>query len=233
MRVSITKKRKVCDNKIQPPSPSNFLIEKFDDFKISKFKPIVSPDNKWQNPSLLMPLIKDKLAQTINIETEFFFIVHYYFTGNPVYCKHWNYQNKLEDCFDNLSMKDAMFNTHYDLLGISFMYPDIINLKRNENNEDLDDIVYKLNDKISFLLRKGNDNIMSSYKFITHSCKQKNIYKKCIDPDKAWAMHLLLNEKNMKFEDKDVLSIKFKEELITLPRRVLYNCLFQYYSQNI
>ena len=75
MRVSITKKRKICDNKIQPPSPSNFLIEKFDDFKISKFKPIVSPDNKWENPSLSIPLIKDKLAQTINIETEYYYLL--------------------------------------------------------------------------------------------------------------------------------------------------------------
>ena len=226
--------------KNKTPSPSiemdvdtEEVISDFKNLNIKK-KTYCAEEYELLRPSNIFPDIKDYIKETINIETEYYFTIPYYFSGKPAYCSYWNYKNNVSDIFKNLSINPASFKNHYDLVGISFNCPNKIRLKRDEYGNNIDnEYVFRLNSKISIVLQKTTDKSSMSYQIITHHKDQKNIYENCVNPDKAWILHLILNEKNMNVLDRKTLNVEYENKIITFPRVILYYALYLHYSKNI
>jgi len=194
---------------------------------------IQDKDKIFKMPSYSPPKCHPDLMETQTIQTKYFFIVNYYFEGKPSYCMHWKYKNNISDIFKDLSMKNEIFKKHYDVVAFSFNCPNIINLKTNKTDKRDNDIIFKLNLDVSMILRKTKDKSNLIFKTITHIQEQKNIYENCVNPDRAWILHLILNEPNIITKYKRTFNINYNNKVVKLDKDIFYMCLYKHYSKNI
>ena len=194
---------------------------------------IQDEDKIFKMPSYSPPRCHSDLIETQTIQTKYFFIVNYYFEGKPSYCMYWKYKNNISDIFKDLSMKNETFKKHYDVVAFSFNCPNIINLKTNKTEKKDDDIIFKLNFDVSMILRKTKDKSNLIFKTITHIPEQKNIYENCINPDRAWILHLILNEPNIITKYKMTFNINYNNKVVKIDKDIFYMCLYKHYSKNI
>jgi hypothetical protein len=189
--------------------------------------------NNFKPPSYSFPKCYHGLKQTVNIETRLFFVIHYYFEGKPSYCMHWKYKNDIADIFKDLSVTSENFKKHYDVVAFSFNHPNIILLQTHQLETRDDDIIFMINPHISVVLRKTENKSNLIFKGITHLPEQKNIYNNCVDDDKAWILHLILNEPNLVSKKERNIIIQHNDEKIILNKDIFYMCLYLHYSKNI
>ena len=109
-------------------------------------------------------------------------------------------------------MKNEIFKKHYDVVAFSFNCPNIINLKTNKTDKRDNDIIFKT---------------------ITHIQEQKNIYENCVNPDRAWILHLILNEPNIITKYKRTFNINYNNKVVKIDKDIFYMCLYKHYSKNI
>ena len=198
---------------------------------------IQNEDKIFKMPPYSPPKCHQNLKETPTIQTKYFFVVNYYFEGKPSYCMHWKYKNNISDIFKDLSMKNETFKKHYDVVACSFNCPNIVHnivrLTTIQIKKKDDDIIFKLNSDISMLLRKTKDKSNLFFKTITHIPEQKNIYENCLNPDRAWILHLILNEPNIITKYKMTFNINYNNKVVKIDKDIFYMCLYKHYSKNI
>ena len=223
--------------------------------KLKERKPIII---KWVEPLMKRPkTFKNKIKFVDKITSKYYIEIPFYFTGKPVYCKEWDkhFSSDIIEQIKGIDINSNNFNKHWDLINTSFIFKNINNLpvieidKYIDNNQYLNDIKIAIDNDITLILKsicyeklieykeKCNDkeniyNIVSNIQFITHFKEQSNIYKnkECNNPDKAWLLHLILNEQQIKiFDTKISCTSKYDFKLKVLNIKDLYKCLYLYY----
>ena len=230
---------------------------------------------KWKNPSLEYPNIKNKTLKVVDkITTKYYTIIQYYFTGKPACCNDWdkNFSSDIVSQMEGINVSLNKIVNHWDLIPSSFIFNNNNNLptaklhKYNKNSNINDtDVKVIIDDNITLVLREVtsqnindlkkiyDDNkptfkyhIISNLQFVTHITSQINIYKNknILEPNKAWSLHLILNEKHISMPDKNIITFMYKKSteqnkyvLYTkatpdkLSILTLYQCLYLYFSK--
>ena len=243
--------------------------------KVELFKRI-PPMEKWKNPSLEYPYIKNKKLKVVDkITTKYYTLIQYYFTGKPACCNDWN-KNFSSDIVSQMEGINVSLNkivNHWDLIPSYFIFNNNNNLPtaklhkyKNSNINDTD-VKVIIDDNITLVLRQVtsqnvndlkkiyDDNkptfkyhIISNLQFVTHIKSQINIYKNknILEPNKAWSLHLILNEKHISMPDKNLITFMYKKKSTEQKNKyvlytkatpdklsilTLYQCLYLYFSK--
>jgi hypothetical protein len=194
--------------------------------------------------------INKNLKVVDKITTKYYAIIQYSFTGKPVYCKEWetHFDSDILNQMKGTNISSNKILPHWDLIPISFVFYNINKLPTVKLHivNDIDfkkDIKIIINNDITFIFREINYdilklkdhikyNILKNLCFVTHVDSDRNIYKNknMLDSDKAWALHLILNEKKIKGDKLIYLNYK-SDNLSILSINDLYQCLYLHYSK--
>ena len=191
-----------------------------------------------------------KLKVVDKITTKYYAIIQYSFTGKPVYCKEWDthFDSDILNQMKGTNISSNKILPHWDLIPISFIFYNINKLPTIKLHivGDIDfkkDIKIIIDNDITFIFREINYDILKlknnikyyllkNLCFVTHVDSDINIYKNknMLDSNKAWALHLILNEKKIKGDTLIYLNYK-SDNLSILSINDLYQCLYLYYSK--
>ena len=191
------------------------------------------------------PFIKKSLKVVDTIKTRYV-IIRYYFNGKPAHCMTWdkNFSSNLISQMEGTTLKNEDITKHWDLIPAYFIL-DSENTLQLTKSKIYDTDIKIMFDKITLVLRyvtmddvnkiklEGKSNIISNIRFITHFASQINIYKNknILDPNKSWALHLILNEKQLTIKN-EYINIYYKEVLkdkISILN--LYQSLYLFFSK--
>jgi len=217
---------------------------------------IDNDDNEWALPLENTPNIEKTFSVVSKIKTKYVVIVPYYFTGNPVYCNHWNKH------FFEKNMSEFSFRKHWDLMPVFFTFINYNDntyrselLKSNDVSIQENDIKVQFNSFVTLILRPLDKNfkkleeerqdvslkfkykVITNLRFVTHYDKQVNIYygKKIRCPSRTWALHLILNEQSMAPNHMKDVNIHFSGKNTKYVYNLcnLYQALYLHYSERI
>ena len=171
------------------------------------------------------------------------------------------FSSDLIDNIDNLKLNKKLFVKHWDLFPIFFIFPNKngkniyssdVTLFTKDIEFEKDDIKVYLNPKLTMVLKpvsqkfigiaqkskadnlKFKYSVMQNIPLATHFDDQINIYKNknILNSNKAWVLHLILNEKKASFTGCNINFYKNKE-IFPFSSTKLYQSLYLYYSKEI
>jgi len=214
---------------------------------------------EWLNPIEDFPVISGPFKIVDNITTKFITVVSFEISGKPAYCKNWN-----DHFINGINPDKNKFTKHWDLLPVFFAfinyddktYRSKIKVFNDETVVKDTDINVQLNSELTLILRplakesilmlkdlrqetslRFQYRIITNLRFVTHFSDQVNIYKdkKIIDPQRAWALHLILNEQSMTTDQMSKVQIFFsnREKIFVYSLTNLYEALYLYFSRQI
>ena len=214
---------------------------------------------EWPNPIEEFPVITHPFKIVDGITTKFITVVSFEISGKPAYCKNWN-----DHFINGIKPDKTKFTKHWDLLPVFFAfinyddktYRSKIKVFNDETIVKDTDINVQLNSELTLILRplakksilmlkdlrqetslRFQYRIITNLRFVTHFSDQVNIYmnKKIIDPQRAWALHLILNEQSMKTDQMSKVQIFFSnhEKIFVYSLTNLYEALYLYFSRQI